>query len=399
MGTLNALQVKKLVNVVGRHGDGDNLYLEVKRAGSGSWTLRIQWDGKRRDLGIGSAKLVSLLEARTKAADYRKLIGQGIDPRAFKKAAQQTAAGIPTFKGAALLAHAALNRSWKNEKHAAQWLATMETYVFPLIGKLPVDQIDAGRIISVLSPIWLRIPETARRVRQRIGVVLDWSLAHGHRQSEAPIRTVTKALPKQPKNDGHFAALPYPDIPPLMLELSSASGVGSMALRFAILTAARSGEVRKATWGEVDIAQKLWTIPGSRMKAGKAHVIPLSAAAVAILSEAKGERSVRPDEAIFPGRTGKFLSDMTLSKALRGVTDQPATVHGFRSSFRDWVAEKEIASNDVAEAALAHTPPTKVIAAYRRTNYLELRRDLMEKWAAFIVPTSRTVPIEVTQPS
>ena len=392
MGTLSALRVKSLMKEPGRHADGSGLYLVVKPSGSSSWMLRVQFDGKRHDYGIGSAKDVKLLEARDKASEYRKLARKGIDPLASKEADRKKAAAKPTFQQAAERAHREFSEGWKNDKHAAQWLSTLTAYAFPMIGKLPVDQVDAGRIVRVLSPIWLEVPETARRVKQRIGVVLDWALANGFREIDAPMRAVSKGLKKQPANTGHFAALPYEKIPALMQALAAKATVGSMALQFTILTAARSGEVRGATWGEIDMAAKLWTVPSSRMKAGKDHVVPLSAPAAAILVAIKAGRSVAPADVIFPGKAGKALSDMTLGKTLRAATDQHATVHGFRSSFRDWTAEKEVASNDVAEAALAHTPPTKVIAAYRRTNFLELRRDLMNRWAEFVAPTAKASP-------
>ena len=383
MGTLSARKVKALIETTGRHFDGDNLYLIVKRAGSGSWMLRAQWDGKRRDLGLGSAKTLSLKDARIKAAEYRSLISQGTDPRAAKKAAQQKTASIPTFKEAAEQAHADFRGNWQNEKHVAQWLTTLDTYAFALIGHIPVDQVDASHVISVLNPIWLKIPETASRVRQRIGSVLDWAFAHGHRTAEAPTRAVSKGLKKQTGLKGHFAALPYTEIPPLMAKLATASSIGRMALRFTILTAARSGEVRGATWGEIDLVSKRWTIPAARMKMRKEHVVPLSAAAIAVLSEIRAGRPVGPSEIIFPGNSANPMSNMTMSKALHGATDASATVHGFRSGFRDWAAENDHAPNDVVEAALAHTPVSKTVAAYLRTNHLSNRAPLMERWAAF----------------
>ena len=387
MSTLSALRVKSLMATPGRYPDGDGLHLIVGKAGSGSWMLRIQFAGKRRDLGLGSVNSTTLLDAREKAAEYRKLIRQGIDPVASRKADRQKLVSIPTFREAAEQAHAEFKPGWKNDKHAAQWLATMVEYAFPYLGKTPVDQIDAGMIVAALRPIWLVKGETARRVRQRIGVILDWAQAKGYRTNDAPTRAVGKGLPKQRANDGHFAALPYTDIPALMNKLAQVPTIGRMALRFTILTAARSGEVRGATWSEIDLANRRWTIPGSRMKVGKEHVVPLPAAAVALLYEILAGRSVHPTEIVFPGNGGKPMSDMTMAKALRASTDRPATVHGFRSGFRDWAAENDSAPSEIIEAALAHTPATKVIAAYLRTNYLTLRMPLMDRWAEFAVPS------------
>ena len=383
MGNLTALKVKAL-REPGRHADGNGLYLWIKQGGARSWVLRIQVDGKRRDFGLGPAKDVTLLEARERAAELRKQYRSGIDPVAAKRESKAARAATPTFAEAAEQAHTSLKEGWRNGKHQAQWLSTLRAYAFPALGALPIDKVDAGGIIAALEPIWQSKPETARRVRQRIGTVLDWAFSQGYRHSEAPMRAIGKGLAKQRGSKGHFAAMPYAVVPAFMAKLSEAETGGRLALRFAILTAARSGEVRGATWGEIDLAAAEWTVPANRMKAKRMHVVPLSAAAVAVLALAKGEREVGPADLIFPGNRGKPLSDMTLTKVLRTATPQVATVHGFRSSFRDWAAETQEARDAVVEAALAHTNPNRVEAAYRRTAFLDQRRPLMQRWADYL---------------
>jgi integrase len=383
MGKLTALKVKALKEP-GRHSDGNGLVLYVKESGTKTWVLRIQVDGKRRDFGLGSLADVSLAEAREKADDLRKQYRSGIDPVASKRAVKQVAVGVPTFREAAAQAHAEHKGGWKNVKHKAQWISSLEAYAYPAIGDLPVDEIEGPAIRDLLADIWLSKPETARRVRQRIGAVLDWAYAKGYRKAEAPMRSVTKGLPRQPKKDNHHAALAYEEAPALMAMLAKSDSVGRRALRFLILTAARSGEVRGATRSEIDLDQKLWTIPGDRMKAGKTHIVPLQPAAITILQQMKEAYGDAPDQPLFPGKANKPLSDMTLTKVLRDGFSNDITVHGFRSTFRDWAAEQTDVAGDVVEAALAHAVQNKVEAAYRRTNYLEKRRALMDGWATYL---------------
>jgi integrase len=378
MGKLTALKVRSL-SEPGRYADGDGLFLDVTGKAAGRWVLRVQSNGRRREIGLGSLKNVSLAEARDSAFVMRKKIAQGIDPVAERKQERQT---VPTFRDAAKLVHEEHEKAWKNGKHQNQWIATLTTYAFPKIGDLPVDKIEGPAIREVLIPIWLSKPETARRVRQRIGTVLDWACAKGFRATEAPMRSLSKGLPRQPKKDGHFAAMPYADVPGLGEKLRERESVGRLALEALILTAARSGEIRGATWSEVDIEAALWTVPATRMKMGRAHVVPLAPAAVAAFSRAKKFKAGASD-LVFPGQNvRKPLSDMTLLKILRDM-NLSVTVHGFRSAFRDWVAEKTNCPGEVAEAALAHTVSNKVEAAYRRTDFLEKRRLLMRDWAAF----------------
>jgi integrase len=392
MSKLTALQVKNAKP--GRHADGKGLYLFVKPTGAKSWVLRIVVNGRRRDFGLGPVDLVSLTEAREKALEGRKMARNGFDPSLeWKKAAEV----IPTFKAAAERYHGNVKGGWKNGKHQDQWLSTLTAHAFPEIGSTTVDQIDAAAIQRVLLPIWLVVPETARRVRQRIGAVLDYCHAQGWRAGEAPMRAVSKGLPKQPKKGQHFAAMPYSDVPAFIAKLREGeSTVGRRALEFLVLTAARSGEVRGATWDEFDLENAVWNIPASRMKAAEAHSIPLSPAALAVLEEIKGLVTGRKGEPVFPGLKGKPLSDATLSKVLRVGGGEGYTVHGFRSSFRDWVAEKlPTVPSAVAEAALAHAVPNKVEAAYRRTKFLDQRRDLMSKWADYLSGRANVVRLAV----
>lgn len=379
MGKLTALGVKNLT-APGRYSDGEGLILKLAGKGKGSWIVRVQANGKRRDIGLGSLAELPLADAREAARAIRKEMKAGVDILAER---EKEALVIPTFRAAARLVHEEHKAAWKNGKHQAQWINTLETYVFPTLGDKLVSEIEGPAIRDALAPIWLTKPETARRVRQRIGSVLDWACAKGFRETEAPMRSVIRGLPRQPKKQGHFAAMPYPALPAFVAWLHERSSVGRLALEFLILNASRSGEVRGARWSEIDLQQRLWTIPAERMKAGTVHVVPLSEAALDVLSRAKAFRSPVSD-LVFPGQNPRRqLSDMTLLKILRDKGDE-YTVHGFRSSFRDWAAEKTNYPCEVAEAALAHTIANKVEAAYRRTDYLDKRKPLMADWSMFV---------------
>jgi integrase len=386
MGTLTAIKAKALKEP-GRYTDGRGLQLYVKDSGSKSWVLRITVNGKRQDFGLGSFEEVSLADARSKADEIRAIVRAGGDPKREKAEAKAARSAIVTFREAAEAAHKEQEGGWKNAKHRAQWLSSLAAYAYPAIGDVPVSDIEGPAIRDLLAEIWLAKPETARRVRQRIGAVLDWAYAKGLRQSEAPMRSLSKGLPRQPKKDNHFAALPYPEAPALMAELAKLGTAGRLALRFLILTAARSGEVRHASWQEIDLEAHLWIVPASRMKAGKEHVVPLAAPAIEILHALKGAYGCAVGSPLFPGKEGKPLSDMTLTKVLRTELAGSYTVHGFRSTFRDWAAEQTSFAGEVVEAALAHTNANKVEAAYRRTNFLEKRRALMGEWAEFLAGT------------
>lgn len=379
MASLSALHVKNAKP--GRHPDGKGLYLLVSPTGGKSWVLRVQVDGKRKDYGLGSLDIVSLAEAREKAAEWRKLAKAGLNPSVEAK---RERGKLTSFKTAAEQYHGEREGSWKNEKHADQWITTLRTYAYPTIGDLSVDRIDADDIAQALKPIWQSKAETARRVRQRIGTVLDYSKAKGWRATEAPMRAVSTLLNgiKQPKGR-NFPSMPYADVPAFISVLRDGRASPSvLALEFLILTAARSGEVRGATWKEMDIAGARWNVPSERMKMGQEHSVPLSERALAILKEAEAHSDQEPDRIVFPGLRRQPLSDMTLSKVLRTKSGPAYTVHGFRSSFRDWCAEQGH-SNDWAEAALSHTVANKVEAAYRRTKFFDQRIGLMESWSEF----------------
>lgn len=367
----------------GRHADGNGLHLEVDESGARRWMVRLMVQGRRRDIGLGSTSLVSLAEARNIAIDMR-LARDGGDPLAERRKSRRV---VPTFAEAARACHEEHKGNWKNGKHADQWLNTLETYAFPVIGTMSVAQVGGPEVRDVLLPIWLEKPETARRLRQRIGTVLDWAIAKGVRESENPVRSVVKGLPKQKDRTEHFAALPYDEVPGFLRLLRTTEKAGPVVkglFELVVLTAVRSGEARGARWNEIDLQAKVWTIPGERMKAGKPHTIPLSPRAVAVLEEAAKHRKTDDLAAlVFPGeRSGKPMSDMTLTALLRRLAVK-ATAHGLRSSFRDWCAEATNFPREVAEAALAHALESKVEAAYRRSDLLEKRRKLMEAWAGF----------------
>ena len=377
MGKLSVTGVKAAKRP-GRFGDGDGLFLVVGTTGSKSWVCRVQKHGRRRDIGLGSASKVTLSVARDRAREVRTWVELGLDP-VFEK---RKAGGIPTFREATAKVYAANRKTWRNEKHEGQWLRTLEAFAFPIIGDIRVSEITGPMIRNVLAEIWLTKPETARRVRQRIGAVLDWAFASGYRETEAPMRSITKGLPRQPKKDGHFAAMPYADVAAFMARLRERESYSRLALQFAILTAARSGEVRGAAWTEIDVENALWTIPKERMKAQREHVVPLSRPAIRIIQRCR-ELRTRECLLIFPGMKGdKPLSDMTLTKLLREMK-QPYTAHGFRSAFRDWASEETDVQGEVAEAALAHMVRDKTEAAYRRGSLLEKRRKLMDDWSIY----------------
>lgn len=377
----------------GRHADGKGLYLLVKPSGAKSWVMRVQVGGRRRDYGLGSFDIVSLTEARDRALECRKMAKNGLDPSLERRKTQRA---IPTFEEAARSYHETVKASWRNGKHADQWLSTLKAHAFPTIGSTRVDHIDAPTVQSVLLPIWLTLPETARRVRQRIGSVLDFAHGQGWRATETPRNAINSLMKriKQPRRSGGFAAMPYAELPALMGKLEGGSPtVGRLALQFLILTAARSGEVRGARWEEIDIDKAQWNIPAERMKAGTAHSAPLTPAAVEVLRRVREITPVRKGQPIFPGLKGKPLSDATLAKVLRVAGGGSATVHGMRSAFRDWVAERTSFPGDWAEAALAHTLPNKVEAAYRRTTFLEQRRKLMAGWSDYLAGASNVVSL------
>lgn len=377
MGKLTATAVKA-ARLPGRYGDGDGLYLVVSSAGAASWVVRAQKDGKRRDIGLGSAAKVSLKLARERAALVRSQIEAGINPTVERK----RAAGVPTFRAAAAIVHAEQAKGWKNGKHSAQWLSTLEAYAFPAFGDISVAQVDTAAVRDALAAIWLAKPETARRLRQRIRTVIDWAVAKEYRDASLPWPIINRALPKQRAKVKHHAALPYADLPAFMAELRSKETMGRLALEAVILTAARSGEVRDMTWPELDLNAATWTVPAERMKAGREHVVPLSPQAVALFERMKPHKRGN-SQLVFPGyKKGAALSDMTLTKALRDM-GVDATAHGFRSTFRDWIAEQTNWPGELAEMALAHVIKDATVAAYQRGTMLEKRRAMMAAWADY----------------
>jgi len=391
VGKLTATAVKAS-KAPGRYGDGDGLFLVVSKSGSGSWVVRVQKAGRRRDIGIGSAKKVSLAAAREKAAVVRSQMEAGLDPIAERRKAE----GIPTFREAAATVFAASQKTWRNGKHQWQWMRTLEMFAFPTIGDIRVSEITASQVHDVLAAIWLEKPETARRIRQRIGVVLDWAFSKGFRETEAPMRSISKGLPRQPRNAGHHAAMPFADLPAFLTRLREKETWGRLALEAAILTAARNGEIRGATWDEIDLETGLWTIPAGRMKAGRPHIVPLSLASRRIFERAAELRTAGSKYVFQGARPDKPMSDMTLMKVLRDMKVE-WTVHGFRSSFRDWVSESTSFPGDLAEAALAHAMANKTEAAYRRGTLLEKRQKLMSAWGDYLGQTSNVVRLASAQ--
>ncbi len=384
MGTLTARTVETL-RIPGRYGDGAGLYLLVKPSGAKSWIVRMQKDGRRRDIGLGGYPKVPLAMARKRAAEARTAMEDGRDPVADKK----KAAGMPLFREAALLVHGELREGWA-EKTAALWLTTLETYAFPSIGGKRLDAIEPGHVRDLLAPIWFEKPETAKKVFQRVSGVLDWGFSKGYRSAGLSKHAVTLGLGKRPSRVEHHEALPYSEIAGFMVQLRERETISRLALEVAILTAARSGEVRGATWAEVNLQKALWTVPAARMKAKAEHVVPLSPEAVAAFTRAAAHKR-RGSDLVFPSPSkGGPLSDMALSKLMRdlGFT---ATPHGFRSTFRDWAAEQTGFPGDVVEKALAHTIRDKVEAAYRRGDLLEKRRALMAAWGGYCAGASAKV--------
>ena len=382
MPGLTTLQVRTAKP--GRHTDGRGLYLVVRDGGSRSWIARLQVNGKRRDFGLGSADTVSLADARAAAADLRRKYqaGETIAPR--RKARLPDGRGVPSFEAAARACHAALKDGWRNRKHAESWLACLENHVFVAFGSEPVDRVDSVMVRDALAPIWLKVPETARRTLQRIGAVLDYAHVQGWCPTEAALRSVRKGLPRQPRRDNHYEAMAYADVPAFMATLGELPVTpGRDALRFTILTAVRSNETRFARWEEIDLDKAVWTIPAARMKMGKTHMVPLAPVALDLLRRRYASRSTE-DGLVFSNDGERPLSDMTMTKVLRDLGHPSITVHGFRSSFTDWAAEETDTLKEVVDKALAHLLSDRVEAAYRRTDFFDRRRTLMKLWAEYL---------------
>jgi integrase len=394
-----------------RIGDGDGLYLQVASGNTKSWLLRYTLRGKAREMGLGPAGDppggIPLAKARSLTAEARMLLRDGRDPLVEREASRtarrqaEIEAGERNFRAAAKALMDSKRSGWRNAKHAAQWLATLEAYAFPIIGELPVSAIGTDAVLGVLRPIWERIPETASRVRQRIEAVLDAARVKGWRTGENPARWKGHLAgelpqPRKVKRVRHRPALAWQEMGGFLMALATREGIAAQALRFAILTAARTGEVRGMRWREVDLAAKVWSVPGDRMKAGKLHRVALSPAALAVLAHVQPLMR-RADDLVFAGgRSGKPLSDMALSEVVRQMNERgedgapprwrdaegrAVVPHGFRSSFRDWAGETRPEGREVVEAALAHTVRDKAEAAYARSDLLERRLALMDAWA------------------
>lgn len=399
---LTALRVQHL-KAPGRHPDGGGLYLQITPSGGKSWIFRYRRNSRERQMGLGPLRFVTLAQAREKARVARSLLFEGQDPieRATLAPVVQTPSGV-TFDEATR-SYIDLNKTaWRNAKHAQQWRNTLNTYALPTLGAKRLGQIETADVVQVLRPIWLVKTETASRLRSRIEAILNWGTAHGYRQGENPARwrghleMIFPAKTRVAKVKNH-PALPFEDLPAFMGALKMHTGVGAPALRFVILTAARIGEVLGADWREIDLDQRIWTIPAERMKAGKVHRVPLSDPAIEILQEqrriwfatearryhtAREVGQPRPRGLVFVGsRPHRAVSASAISTLLRlpGLTG--FTCHGFRSTFRDWASEETSASAEVVEMALAHTIANKVEAAYRRGDLLQKRRPLMDHWA------------------
>lgn len=415
-GRLQAVAVKALVATgqPGAHADGGNLYLRIAGAGAGKWTLRYAIGGKSREMGLGPYDAdgkagLTLAQAREAAEEPRAVLRAGLDPIAERdrKAAEAKAeaerqaaeaqAKARIFREVAAEFIASHSPGWRNAKHRAQWSATLTAYAYPVIGGSPVDEVGTDDVLRCLQPIWTEKPETAARVRGRIEAVIDYGMARGWRTAPNPARWrghLSNLLPRRSKvaRVQHHAALPWQEMAGFMVELRKRPGTAARALEFCILTATRTGETLGARWSEIDLDAAVWSIPGQRMKAGREHRVPLSDAALAVLTEMAPLRPEEGDAFVFPGAAeGRPLSSMAMLMLLRRMKRADLTTHGFRSAFRDWCEEATSTPHAVAEAALAHTIGDKVEAAYRRGDLFQKRGVLMQEWAEFCGKQPATV--------
>jgi integrase len=387
IGKMTALDVKR-ASEPGMHPDGGGLYLQITERGAKSWSFRFMLNGRAREMGLGPLHAVPLADARVKATECRRLRYEGIDPIEARKVerdrARLAAAKALSFRDAAEAYIRAHQAGWRNAKHADQWRNTLDTYAGPVFGKLPVQDVDVSLVMRVLEPIWTTKTETASRVRGRIEAVLDWATVRGYRRGDNPARWrghLENLLAKRAKvqNVQHHAALPFDEVGAFIGALRRQEGVAAAALEFLILTATRTSETIGGRWSEIDFDNATWTIPADRIKAGREHRVPLSEPAVALLNRLN---KIRHGDFIFPGgKTGKPLSNMALLALLKRMNRDDLTAHGFRSTFRDWAAERTNFPREVAEMALAHAVSDKVEAAYRRGDLFHKRRHLMVAWA------------------
>ena len=391
MGRLTALKVKSLVEP-GRYGDGDGLWLQVRDATHRSWLLRYTRHGKARQMGLGPYPHLGLAEARDAAVAARQQIKAGIDPiaeRQRKAQADLVAVQVTTFQAVAEMLIASHEATWRHEKHRHQWRSSLLTYAFPVLGKMPVREISTGDVMKVIEPLWHEKAETASRLRGRIEAVLDYAAARGWRVGDNPARWrghLANLLPKRSKVSEvrHHPALPWAEIGAFMAALRAEAGQAARALEFIILTASRTNEVLGARWSEIDLAERSWTIPASRMKAGREHRVPLTDAALTLIRALPPPPADVGDSHVFAAaRPGRGLSSMAALMLLRRMKRSDLTAHGFRSTFRDWAAERTNFPREIAEAALAHTLRDKSEAAYRRSDLFEKRAKLMEAWGQF----------------
>lgn len=387
MGKMTAVAVAAALKKPGKHSDGGGLFLLVRGPGAASWIARLQSNGRRREYGLGSAELVPLSEAREKCRAYRKELREGRDPLALTRGAPGMTI---TFRDAA---YAFLDRKFTPENRVRPQ-RRIEMHALPRLGRLQIQTIDADLIAQTLAPVWQSQPETGRMVRSLIIRTLRFARPDGALLESTLAKAVADRLPRQPSR-GNRAAMDHHEVPSFMVKLARKTGMGALALRFAILCASRSQEVRGASWSEVDLNEMVWIVPAERMKMKRAHRVPLSAEAADVLKEAAASRRAACD-LIFPSSRDGWLSDMTLTKALRDLS-AGVTQHGFRSSFRDWAAEKTTFPDAVAEAALAHAVPDAVIAAYRRTTFEAQRRELMRAWGAYCIGSAGAEVVELAQ--
>jgi integrase len=394
---VKALQAKKKP---GYYADGSGVYLQISRYGTSSWVFRYTLDGRVRDMGMGSAEIITLRGAREMAREFRQQLISGEDPLALRNAKKEARraeeAKRKTFIECADAYIAAHSGEWRSSKHVAQWRSSLEMYAYPVLGKLPVDAIELPHILNVLEPIWREKRETASRLRGRIERILAWATVRRYRKGDNPAKWehhLDELLPKIPKDaqKKHHAALPLGELGGFMAELRARTGTVTRALEFTILTASRSGEVRGARWDEVDLKEAVWVIPADRMKSNRAHRVPLSDRAVKILRDMH-----RENEYVFPGARGPRMSTTAMLELTWEVGGKDLTVHGFRSCFSDWCRDQTSFSRDVVEMALAHTIKDKSEAAYRRLDALDKRRRLMEQWSRFLMAprvTAKVTPL------
>ncbi|MEP9387262.1 integrase arm-type DNA-binding domain-containing protein [Mesorhizobium sp. KR9-304] len=383
MGKLTTKKMRDLKSP-GRYADGDGLYLHVREGGSRQWVLRTTVHGRRKDIGLGSLSIVKLDEARIAASAMRRSAKQGHDPLQERRKRRAT----PSYEEAARHVWVENRSTWKNAKHADQWINTQATYAFPKIGDLRIDRVTSGHLLDVLQPIWLEKEETARRLKQRMKMVFDWAKVAGHRTGDSPLDGILKALPRQSRKVKHHDALRWEELPKFVLKLRQreADAVSAKALQFVILTALRSAEVRLATWSEIDLAKRIWVVPAERMKMKREHRVPLAPEAIKLLEGCRdyGSKFVFPSD-----KSERPLSNMAFAALIDRMGMKGFTPHGFRSTFRDWSSENEAAPREIAEMVLAHKVGDKTEQAYARSDLLERRRSVMEKWAAYVFSADR----------